>query len=108
VALPDSFRWADASDGSSNLYLRYGCVASIKPDGTMKLKYWQKEFQAKAASVAQAKRFVERWILAQSSPRAHECRQWRNRHFRSHRPIPSTREDPTYASLCATQASRRS
>ena len=67
MPLPESFRWADSADGSSNLYLRYGSVASIKPDGTMKLKYWQKEFHAKAASVAQAKRFSERWILARNT-----------------------------------------
>lgn len=105
MPLPESFRWADAADGSSNLYLRYGCVASIKADGTMKLKYWQKEFHAESASVSQAKRFVERWILTQTSPRAHECQQWCRRYFGSHRPSPR-REDPSYASLYATQASR--
>lgn len=107
MPLPDSFRWADASDGGSNLYLRYGSVASIKADGTMKLNYWQKEFHAKAASVAQAKRFIERWISAQTSPRAYECQQWRRRYFKSHRPLPR-REDPSYASLYASQTSRRS
>lgn len=103
MPLPESFRWADAADGGSNLYLRYGCVASIRPDGAMKLKYWQKEFHAKAASVSQAKRFIERWILAQSSPGAHECRQWRRRHFRSHPPSPR-REDTSFASLYEAQA----
>lgn len=88
MQLPQSFRWADSADGSSNLYLRYGCVASIKPDGTMKLKYWQKEFHAKAASVAQAKRFIERWLLARNTTRAYECAQWRTRYCRSARPLP--------------------
>ena len=82
MPLPASYRWADASDGTSNLYLRYGSVASIKPDGTMKLKYWQKEFHAKAASAAQAKRFIERWINARNSARAHECARWRNQYHR--------------------------
>jgi hypothetical protein len=82
MPLPESFWWADASDGSSNLYLRYGSVASIKPDCTMKLKYWQKEFHAKAASIAQAKRFIERWLLARNTPRAHECARWRARYSR--------------------------
>lgn len=83
MPLPEPFRWADACDGSSNLYLRYGSVASIKPDGTMKLKYWQKEFHAKAASVAQAKRFIERWLLARNTPLAHECARLRARYSRA-------------------------
>jgi len=108
MQLPESFRWADADDGSSNLYLRYGCVASIKPDGTMKLKYWQKEFHTKAASLSQAKRFIERWIVAQSSPGAHECRQWRRRYSNSNGASSPNRKHPSYDSLYATQASRRS
>ena len=91
MPLPESFRWADSADGSSNLYLRYGSVASITPDGTMKLKYWQKEFHAKAASVAQAKRFIERWILARHSARAYECVRWRTRYSRSTSPSKCTR-----------------
>lgn len=49
----------------------------------MKLKYWQKEFHAKAASAAQAKRFIERWINARNSARAHECARWRNQYLRT-------------------------
>ena len=93
MPLPESFRWANASDGSSNLYLRYGSVASIKPDGTMKLKYWQKEFHAKAASVEQAKRFIERWLLARNTPRARECAQWRARYSRAASAPQSKRAD---------------
>jgi hypothetical protein len=91
MPLPESFRWADSTDGSSNLYLRYGSVASIKPDGTMKLKYWQKEFHAKAASGAQAKRFIERWILARNTARAYECVRWRARYSRATSPSKSTK-----------------
>ena len=101
MPLPESFRWVDAADGSSNLYLRYGCVASIKPDGTMKLKYWQKEFHAKAASVSQAKRFIERWIMAQTSPRAYECARWRARYFPLARPPNPKRREQLDFSLYA-------
>lgn len=96
MPLPDSFRWADSADGSSNLYLRYGSIASIKPDGTMKLKYWQREFHAKAASVSQAKRFIERWLLAQGSARAYECMRWRARFSgRTATPKATTLNDAT-------------
>jgi len=77
MPLPDAYRWSDSSDGSSHLYWNCACVAAIKPDGTTKLKWWQKEFHSKAAGVAQAKRFVERWINARNSPRAYECARWR-------------------------------
>lgn len=104
MPLPESFRWADSADGGSNLYLRYGSIASIKPDGTMKLKYWQKEFHAKAASVAQAKRFIERWILARNTARAYECVRWRARYSRATSPSTSTRL--AGASHIVTQQSR--
>jgi len=107
MPLPESFRWADAPDGSANLYLRYGSIASIKPDGEMKLKYWQKEFNAKAASVAQAKRFVERWILAQNSPRAYECARWRARFSKSARPPIPKRKEHFDVSLYAKSPGRR-
>ena len=99
MPLPESFRWADSADGSSNLYLRYGSVASIKPDGTMKLKYWQKEFHAKAASVAQAKRFIERWILARDTARAYECVRWRARYSCAAAAPRSKKADEAYRFL---------
>ena len=99
MPLPESYWWADASDGSSNLYLRYGSVASIKPDGTMKLKYWPKEFHAKAASVAQAKRFIERWLLARNSPRAQECARWRARYSRAAAAAQPKKADDAFCSL---------
>lgn len=83
MTLPASYRWVDHSEGGACLYWNYGCVASIKPDGTTRFKYWQKEFNSKAASVAQAKRFIERWINARNSPGARECALWRNRYFRA-------------------------
>lgn len=73
MPLPDAYRWSDSADGSSHLYWNYGFVASVASDGATKIKLWDKrEIHAKAASVAQAKRFIERWLLAQRSERARE------------------------------------
>ena len=83
MPLPDAYRWSDSSDGGSHLYWNYGFVASITPDGWTTIKLWDKrKIHSKAASVAQAKRFIERWILAQHSERARECARWRARHAR--------------------------
>ena len=92
MALPQSYRWSDNADGGANLYQNYACVAAIKADGTTKLKWWQKEFHSKAASVAQAKRFIERWINARNSPRAYECARWRNRYAKAAAPPPARRQ----------------
>lgn len=91
MALPQSYRWSDNADGGANLYQNYACVAAIKADGTTKLKWWQKEFHSKAASVAQAKRFIERWIRARNSSRAYECVQWRRRYAKVAAPQPLAR-----------------
>lgn len=80
MPLPDAYRWSDSADGSSHLYRNYGFVASVASDGATKIKLWDKrEIHAKAASVAQAKRFIERWLLAQRSERARECARLRAR-----------------------------
>jgi hypothetical protein len=80
MPLPDAYRWSDSVDGSSHLYWNYGFVASVASDGATKIKLWDKrEIHAKAASVAQAKRFIERWLLAQRSERARECARLRSR-----------------------------
>ena len=92
MALPRSYRWSDNADGGANLYQNYACVAAINADGTTKLKWWQKEFHSKAASVAQAKRFIERWINARNSPRAYECARWRNRYAKAAAPPPARRQ----------------
>ena len=92
MALPQSYRWSDNADGGANLYQNYACVAAIKADGTTKLKWWQKEFHSKAASVAQAKRFIERRINARNSPRAYECARWRNRYAKAAAPPPARRQ----------------
>lgn len=90
MALPNSYRWSDDADGGAHLYQNYGCVAVIKPDGRTRLKSWQKEFHSKAANVAQAKRFIERWINARSSPRARDCA--RVRYAKKSDPMPSIRQ----------------
>ena len=92
MALPQSYRWSDNANGGANLYQNYACVAAIKADGTTKLKWWQKEFHSKAASVAQAKRFIERWINARNSPRAYECARWRSRYAKAATPPPARRQ----------------
>lgn len=80
MPLPEAYRWSDSSDGSSHLYWNYGFVASVASDGATKIKLWDKrEIHAKAASVAQAKRFIERWLIAQRSERARECARLRAR-----------------------------
>lgn len=89
MPLPEAYRWSDSADGSSHLYWNYGFVASVASDGATKIKLWDKrEIHAKAASVAQAKRFIERWLLAQRSERARECARWRARYSRSPRTPP--------------------
>ena len=80
MPLPNAYRWSDSADGSSHLYWNYGFVASVAADGATKIRLWDKrEIHAKAASVAQAKRFIERWLLAQRSERARECARLRAR-----------------------------
>lgn len=105
MTLPASYRWADDHDGGAHLYQNYGCVAVIRPDGTTRFKYWQKEFHSKAASVAQAKRFIERWINARSTARAMECALWRYRYFKPESPPRNTKraaEAAVYAKRTAT------
>ena len=78
MPLPDAYRWSDSADGSSQLYWNYGFVASVGSDGATKIKLWDKrEIHAKSASVSQAKRFIERWLVAQRSERARECARLR-------------------------------
>lgn len=89
MPLPDAYRWSDSADGSSHLYWNYGFVASVASDGATKIRLWDKrEIHAKAASVAQAKRFIERWLLAQRSERARECARLRARSRAADAPRP--------------------
>jgi hypothetical protein len=91
MALPDSCRWSENADGGANLYQNYACVADIRADATIKLRWGANEFHSKAASVAQAKRFVERGINARNSRRAYECVQWRRRYAKAAAPQPLAR-----------------
>ncbi|WP_202841998.1 hypothetical protein [Luteimonas saliphila] len=70
--LPGSFRWSD-SDTGSVLFLRYGAVASVTVDGHVTL-LGGKRVEGPAASLAQGKRFVERWIAANGPPMT--ARMW--------------------------------
>lgn len=111
MPLPPAYRWADDQEGGACLFWNYGFVASIKPDGTTKLKHWHKEFHSKAASVAQAKRFIERWLNARSSPRALECAQWRGRYAKVtalKSPARRREDEFIYRKLLGTNASASS
>lgn len=75
--LPDSYRWAD-SDTGAVLFLRYGAVASVAVDGRVTL-LGGKRIEGQAASLAQGKRFVERWIAANGAPLSSREREMRDR-----------------------------
>lgn len=92
MALPDSCRWSENADGGANLYQNYACVADIRANATIKLRWGANECHSKAASVAQAKRFVERGINARNSPRAYECARWRSRFAKAAAPPPARRQ----------------
>jgi hypothetical protein len=64
--LPPAFRWSDTEDWSV-LFLRYGAVAKVCADGTVTFSAGIPA-GARAASRAQGKRFVERWIAANGVP----------------------------------------
>lgn len=91
MALPDSCRWSENADGGANLYQNYACVADIRADATINLRWGANECHSKAASVAQAKRFVERGINARNSRRAYECVQWCRRYAKAAAPQPLAR-----------------
>jgi hypothetical protein len=73
--LPPAFRWSDTDTGAV-LFLRYGAVARVSADGMVKL-IGGRPIESKAASLAQGKRFVERWIAANGAPL--NAREWEMR-----------------------------
>ncbi|WP_202844814.1 hypothetical protein [Luteimonas saliphila] len=75
--LPDSYRWAD-SDTGAVLFQRYGAVAKVTVDGRVTL-IGGKRIEGPAASLAQGKRFVERWIAANGAPLRAREREMRDR-----------------------------
>ena len=70
--LAPAYRWADSKD-DSRLFLRYGWVASVVREGAgfqVKMKDWKgKDIGGPCASLAQGKRFVERWVEGCSKPK---------------------------------------
>ena len=60
--LPPPCRWIDY-DAYSCLMWHYGCVAVVYLDGRVVLQ-WGAGLEAKAASLEQGKRHVERWVSA--------------------------------------------
>lgn len=68
--LPASFYWLDFPDGS---YLRrnYACIATVKPrDGRWEtvIKWGDACYYGRAGSLAQGKRWIERWVSVRGIP----------------------------------------
>ena len=67
MPLPPQCRWIDWDAGYATVEWNFGCVAAIRQkDGFVETRVtWrQREHYGRAASMAQARRFVERWISA--------------------------------------------
>jgi len=65
--LPGQCRWIEWDEGYATLDWLYGCVAAVRQqDGCVQTRVtWQQhEHYGRAASMAQGRRFVERWISA--------------------------------------------
>lgn len=61
-------RWIEG-DGGAFLHWLFACVATVRADGTVTITGWGGHVVGgKAASVAQGKRFVERWVAKQGAP----------------------------------------
>jgi hypothetical protein len=84
--LPDSYRWADAP-AVATLYLRYGCAAKVTPgwvtvfaDGPFP------EVGGPCGSIAQGKRFAERFIQVRTKAgtAAQQERWWASARCRRH------------------------
>lgn len=63
--LTGPYRWLE-DGGRAWLYFNYGWVATVEADGTTRLQGWGVQHEAKAASAAQGRRFVERWVKARA------------------------------------------
>jgi hypothetical protein len=64
--LPAPYTWHNDETGKNRLTFHYGWVATVESDGTTRVCGWGVEHQVKAASAAQGRRFVERWIKART------------------------------------------
>lgn len=67
--LPLQCRWIEWNPGYATLAYWYGCVGSVRQrNGRIetRVEWQQAEHYGKAASMAQGRRFVERWIIART------------------------------------------
>jgi hypothetical protein len=72
------YRWID-SDEASYLHWGYACVATVAADGAVSITGWYRPVGARAASRAQGKRFVLRWIGKHGAPWGGRLREMRER-----------------------------
>lgn len=94
--LPDSYRWSDGEEYAA-LYLRWGCVASVKA-GLVEVRTRDGgRMTGRCGSIEQGKRHVERWVLAQLNPMRHRNREQR---------APSRPREPTQADLACVELFR--
>lgn len=62
--LRNDYRWIESED-RAYLHFRYCCVATVKPDGqgfVTEIGWRDLTLTGRAASLAQGRRFIERWI----------------------------------------------
>jgi hypothetical protein len=62
--LRQDYRWIESGDRAF-LHFRYGCVATIKPDGDRfrtEINWRDLTHAGQVGSMAQGRRFIERWI----------------------------------------------
>lgn len=63
--LPGGYWWSDAKDRSV-LYLCYGWAATVTPTATEVRTRRGSPLKGRCGSIAQGKRFVERWVIGQT------------------------------------------
>lgn len=60
MPLHPNYRWIDVDNGSY-LHFRFKCVALVRASGDLVI-YSRKPHSGRVGSVAQGKRFIERWV----------------------------------------------
>lgn len=71
MPLPAAYYWIDSEDGS---YLRWNAstVAYVEPEGwrwRTTINWGNRQHTAVAGSLAQGKRWIERWVTGKRGPR---------------------------------------
>lgn len=64
--LPAACHWIEFDD-CARLYWHRGWVATVTADGQVTIRWGEVEHGGQAASQAQGRRFVERWVAARRS-----------------------------------------